>query len=69
MKFESSRATAEVIRDDADYSGIRITLDELLSRAAVRLHTDINFGDPIGAGARLMHEAGFKQNTRCFDNP
>jgi hypothetical protein len=35
VKFESGRATAEVIREDADYSGIRVTLSGVLSRAVV----------------------------------
>jgi predicted nucleotidyltransferase component of viral defense system len=47
VKFESGRATAEVIREDADYSGIRVTLSGVLSRAVVRLHVDVNIGDPI----------------------
>ena len=47
VKFESARATAEVIREDADYSGIRVTLSGVLSRAVVRLHVDVNIGDPI----------------------
>jgi predicted nucleotidyltransferase component of viral defense system len=47
VKFESGRATAEVIREDADYSGIRVTLSGVLSRAVLRLHVDVNIGDPI----------------------
>jgi len=45
--FHSDRATAEVIREEDNYSGIRITLGGTLSRAEVRLHVDINVGDPI----------------------
>jgi len=41
VKFESGRATAEVIREDA------VTLSGVLSRAVVRLHVDVNIGDPI----------------------
>ena len=36
VKFESARAIAEVIREDANYSGIRVTLSGVLSRAVVR---------------------------------
>jgi len=45
--FDVDHATAETIRESDDYSGVRVTLRGLLSRAAVRLQVDINFGDPI----------------------
>jgi hypothetical protein len=47
VKFDSERAVAEVIREEHEYSGVRVTLDGKLSRAAVRLHVDVNVGDPI----------------------
>jgi predicted nucleotidyltransferase component of viral defense system len=45
--FHSDRATAEIIREEDNYSGIRVTLGGTLSRAKVRVHVDINAGDPI----------------------
>jgi hypothetical protein len=47
IEFDPERATAEVIREEDDYSGIRVTLGGTLSRATVRLHVDVNIGDPI----------------------
>jgi predicted nucleotidyltransferase component of viral defense system len=47
IEFDSERAVAEVIREEDEYSGIRVTLDGKLSRATVRLHVDVNVGDPI----------------------
>jgi hypothetical protein len=47
IKFDSEQATAEIIREEADYSGIRVTLSGTLSRAAINLHVDVNVGDPI----------------------
>jgi hypothetical protein len=47
MEFESDGATAEVIREEDDYSGVRVTLGGRLSRAVIRLHVDVNVGDPI----------------------
>ena len=47
LTFDTEHATAETIRDDDHYSGVRITLGGELSRATVRLHVDINIGDPI----------------------
>jgi molybdate-binding protein len=47
VEFDSQRAVAQVIREEDEYSGIRVTLDGRLSRAAIRLHVDVNVGDPI----------------------
>jgi hypothetical protein len=47
IAFDSEQATAEVIREEDDYSGIRVTLGGTLSRATIRLHVDVNVGDPI----------------------
>jgi len=47
IAFNPDQATAEVIREEDDYSGIRVTLGGTLSRATVRLHVDVNIGDPI----------------------
>jgi hypothetical protein len=47
MAFDPARASAEIIRQEDDYSGIRITLGGTLSRATVRFHVDVNVGDPI----------------------
>jgi len=47
LVFDTGSPTAETIRDEDQYSGIRVTLSGTLSRAAIRLHIDINVGDPI----------------------
>jgi predicted nucleotidyltransferase component of viral defense system len=47
MEFDSNSATAETIREDDSYSGIRVTLGGTLSRAVIRFHVDVNVGDPI----------------------
>lgn len=47
LVFDAEHATAEMIRADDHYSGLRITLSGTLSRALIRLHVDINVGDPI----------------------
>jgi len=39
--------TVQTIRDDADYAGVRITMDCRVSSAAVKLKLDINIGDPV----------------------
>src|SRR5262249_48967005 len=66
IEFDTERATAEVIREEDDYSGIRVTLDGRLSRAAVRLHVDVNVGDPIGLSlSRLRCHACLTELCRC----
>lgn len=47
LVFDADHAIAEVIREEDNYSGIRVTLGGSLSRATLRLHADINVGDPI----------------------
>jgi hypothetical protein len=47
VEFDPERATAEIIRDEDEYSGVRVTLGGTLSRALIRLHVDVNVGDPI----------------------
>jgi len=47
VEFHPEQAAAEVIREEDEYSGIRVTLGGTLSRAKVRIHVDVNVGDPI----------------------
>lgn len=47
LQFETGKAIAEAIREDDEYSGVRITLVGMLSRAIIGIHVDVNFGDPI----------------------
>lgn len=47
LVFDSTAASAETIREEDDYSGVRVTLGGTLSRAIIRLHVDVNVGDPI----------------------
>jgi len=47
LEFDAEHATAEIIRDEDVYSGVRVTLGGTLSRALIRLHVDVNVGDPI----------------------
>jgi predicted nucleotidyltransferase component of viral defense system len=47
IEFDVADAKAETIRDEDAYSGVRVTLSGTLSRATLRLHVDVNVGDPI----------------------
>ncbi|WP_374999902.1 nucleotidyl transferase AbiEii/AbiGii toxin family protein [Aeromicrobium sp. CTD01-1L150] len=47
IEFFTDTATAEVIREDADYSGVRVSVEARLASANLPFHVDVNVGDPI----------------------
>jgi nucleotidyltransferase AbiEii toxin of type IV toxin-antitoxin system len=47
LAFDATSATAESIRDDDAYAGVRVTLTGQLSTAKLSLHVDVNVGDPV----------------------
>jgi Nucleotidyl transferase AbiEii toxin, Type IV TA system len=47
LVFDANHATAEVIRDDDEYSGVRVSLGVRLATSRMRFHVDVNIGDPI----------------------
>jgi len=48
-------ASAQAIREDDLYAGVRIGMDCRISTAAVKLKLDINFGDPVTPEPRVIH--------------
>jgi hypothetical protein len=47
IEFVPASATAEVIRDEDDYSGVRVHVEAHLAGAKLPFHVDVNVGDPI----------------------
>jgi len=47
INFETETTSAAVIRDQAEYSGIRVAMDASVHSAHLRLKIDFSFGDPI----------------------
>lgn len=47
LVFDAERATAEVIREDDVYPGVRVSLTCQLHSERITFHVDINVGDPI----------------------
>lgn len=45
--FDVESATAEEIRDEEIYSGVRVTMQARLATARLHFHIDTNVGDPI----------------------
>jgi hypothetical protein len=47
LTFDVAGASAEPIRDQDQYAGVRVSLAFTLATARNRFHIDVNFGDPI----------------------
>ncbi len=47
LVFDPGSAVAEVIRDEEEYSGVRVSMNAELATARVRFHIDVNVGDPV----------------------
>ncbi|MDR1767486.1 MAG: nucleotidyl transferase AbiEii/AbiGii toxin family protein, partial [Propionibacteriaceae bacterium] len=47
LEFDPSSVRGEMIRDEADYTGVRVHVAVRLATARIGLHADINFGDPV----------------------
>lgn len=50
LTFDPSSVRGESIRDEADYTGVRVHLSSTLATAHLGIHIDVNFGDPIWPG-------------------
>jgi hypothetical protein len=47
LALDGEAASAEIIRDQDEYRGVRVTLTGRLAAAQLTFHVDINVGDPI----------------------
>lgn len=47
IEFVAQTATAETIREDNDYAGVRVEVEAHLASARLPFHVDVNVGDPI----------------------
>ncbi|TDU88921.1 nucleotidyltransferase AbiEii toxin of type IV toxin-antitoxin system [Kribbella voronezhensis] len=54
VEFLTDSLTTRLIRDGALYAGVRVTMDARIATAAVKLRLDVNFGDPVTPGPRLV---------------
>lgn len=51
LTFDAASVRAESVRDDEDYSGVRLTLTATLAGARLPLQVDIGFGDAVTPAA------------------
>jgi Nucleotidyl transferase AbiEii toxin, Type IV TA system len=47
LVFDTWTSSAEVIRDEDEYTGVRVSMRCRLSRAELAFHVDVNVGDPV----------------------
>ena len=47
LVFDPASATAHPIRDEDEYSGVRVSMTATLGRARLAFHVDVNVGDPV----------------------
>lgn len=52
-----------ISRDDALYSGVRVSMNASIATAEVRLKLDINFGDPITPAPQVIDLPALRPNT------
>lgn len=55
LEFETATATAEVIRGEDAYSGVRVSMRAGLATARMSFHVDVNVGDPIEPRPEDVH--------------
>ncbi|HEU0240315.1 MAG TPA: nucleotidyl transferase AbiEii/AbiGii toxin family protein [Micromonosporaceae bacterium] len=47
IEFAADSTTAEVVREEDDYAGVRVRVNARLATAKLPFHVDVNIGDPI----------------------
>jgi len=47
IAYDPDSATAELIREEHEYAGVRVNVNARLASARSRFHVDVNVGDPI----------------------
>jgi hypothetical protein len=54
VMFETEMASAEQIRDEEIYAGVRVTMTARLASARQHFHIDLNVGDPISPAPKQV---------------
>jgi hypothetical protein len=54
LVLDADAASAEIIRDEEAYSGVRVTITGRLSAAQLTFHVDVNVGDPIWPAPEMV---------------
>lgn len=54
IEFDSAAVRSEIIRDDDEYSGVRVSADARVATSRHRFHADVSVGDPIVPSPMLV---------------
>ena len=54
IAFDAGAARSEVIRDEDEYSGVRVSLDAQIATSRHKFHVDVSLGDPIVPSPKLV---------------
>ncbi|MGF1664498.1 MAG: nucleotidyl transferase AbiEii/AbiGii toxin family protein [Kineosporiaceae bacterium] len=54
LRFDPDGADTRTIRDEDEYTGVRVSLPCSLATARLRLHVDVNVGDPIWTAPQVI---------------
>jgi hypothetical protein len=54
VEYLPETLTTSVIRDDALYAGVRVSMTARIATAAVKLRLDVNFGDPVTPSPQIV---------------
>jgi hypothetical protein len=63
VSYLTGTMTAQTIRDDSDYTGVRIAMDCQISTATVKLRLDINIGDPVTPAPQFVELSSQRPGT------
>ena len=61
--FDVSGATAHIIRDEDEYSGVRVSMRCALAQACITFHIDVNVGDPVWPAPEMVHLPGLLEGS------
>jgi hypothetical protein len=64
VEFLPATIRTRIIRDDALYVGVRVTMDAKIATADVRLRLDINFGDPVTPAPQTIELPALRPDAR-----
>jgi hypothetical protein len=54
IRFDPASARAEIIREEEEYSGVRVESEARLLTARIPFHIDVNFGDPVWPAPQVV---------------
>jgi Nucleotidyl transferase AbiEii toxin, Type IV TA system len=63
LSYDPDSPRAQIIREDDDYNGVRITATAQLATARLHFHLDINVGDPIWPEPTVVNLQGSSSAT------